>query len=75
MTEQAIAPDRAPGRRWKALGGALLLLVLVATAAYGGDFLGIRQRLQPAPAPAAPVAHGAAASPGGEPVLNRGGRM
>jgi hypothetical protein len=69
MTDQAAAPSPGLGARWKGLGGALLLLVLLATAAYGGDFLGIRQRLQPAPAPAAPVAHGVTPSSGGTPVL------
>lgn len=67
------APPAGPSSRLRGplgrrVGGTALLAVLVASAAYGGNLFGIRDRLLPPPHPAAPVAHGAA-STGGRAVL------
>lgn len=56
------------GSAGRLVGSVLVLLVVATAVIYGGDFFGIRDRLQPVPAPAAPLAHGAT-SAGGQPVL------
>ncbi|HET9052191.1 MAG TPA: DM13 domain-containing protein [Candidatus Dormibacteraeota bacterium] len=69
-------PPRPPSatRRWlrtapgRAATSALIVVVVGSIAAFSGDLWGLRERLQPLPRAAAPLAHGAPAA-GGRPVL------
>lgn len=50
------------------LSSGLVALVVACGVVYGGDFFGIRERLQPLPLAPTPLAHGVAPV-GGQPVL------
>ncbi|MDQ6846986.1 MAG: DM13 domain-containing protein [Candidatus Dormibacteraeota bacterium] len=49
------------------MSSGLVLLLVAAGVIYGGDFFGIRDRLQPLPSQPAPLAHGVGA--GGQSIL------
>lgn len=61
-------PALLRGTTGRVVGSATVTVLLAAGTVYGGDFFGVRDRLQPLPKPAAPLAHGAGSS-GGRPVL------